>query len=188
MFAFDTNKIDLKGRKIEYLIHRIASGDKDALGALYELVKDDVYAYALSKMRNPADAEDVLQDTFVKIYRYASKYHSQGKPMAWIMTITVNVARRCKELSMRHRSYEEDYGDYIPSGESLEDLTVKNDFVGSLLKSLNEQEREIVVLHAVSGFKHREIASILGIPLSTVLSKYNRSIKKLKSIAKEGLI
>ena len=188
MFAFDTNKIDLKSQKIEYLLRRISVGDNSALGSLYELVKNDIYAYALSKMKNPADAEDVLHDVFVKIYKYAAKYHAQGKPMAWIMTITVNVAHRHRELKSRHVSYNEKVGGLESSYNLLEDNTIRSDFVRCLMKALSEEEREIVVLHAVSGFKHREIADILDIPLSTVLSKYHRSIKKLKTVAKEEWI
>ena len=50
------------------------------------------------------------------------------------------------------------------------------------LKNLSDEERQIVMLHAVSGFKHREIARLLEMPLSTVLSKYNRAMKKLRKI------
>ena len=53
------------------------------------------------------------------------------------------------------------------------------------MKSLNEEEREVISLHVVSGFKHREIAALLQKPLSTILSKYNRAIKKLQMIVKE---
>ena len=57
--------------------------------------------------------------------------------------------------------------------------------VEQLLNTLDENERQIVVLHAVSGLKHREIASMLNMPLATVLSKYNRAIKKLQKIFKD---
>jgi RNA polymerase sigma-70 factor (ECF subfamily) len=50
------------------------------------------------------------------------------------------------------------------------------------MEALSDTERQIVVLHAVSGFKHREIAAHLGLPLATVLSKYYRAIKKMKAI------
>ena len=54
------------------------------------------------------------------------------------------------------------------------------------LKALNEEERRVVLLHAVSGLKHREIAQDLGEPLSTVLSRYHRALKKLKRYLTEG--
>ena len=54
------------------------------------------------------------------------------------------------------------------------------------LDELGDQERQIVMLHAVAGFKHREIAQLLEIPLPTVLTKYHRSIKRLNTLIKEG--
>ena len=56
--------------------------------------------------------------------------------------------------------------------------------LAALLRLLTEEERQIVVLHAVSGMKHREIAALLKMNLSTVLSKYNRALKKLREAAK----
>ena len=55
------------------------------------------------------------------------------------------------------------------------------------LESLSEEERKIVVLHAVSGFRHREIAEFLDMPLATVLSKYARSVKKLRIILEKEI-
>lgn len=56
------------------------------------------------------------------------------------------------------------------------------------LKTLNEEERRVVLLHAISGLKHREIAQDLGLPLSTVLSRYHRALKKLKRcLTEEGV-
>jgi RNA polymerase sigma-70 factor (ECF subfamily) len=55
-----------------------------------------------------------------------------------------------------------------------------------MLKLLSDEERQIITLHAVSGLKHRQIAELLDIPLSTVLSKYNRAIKKLQNKTEGG--
>ncbi len=186
MFVFfELEDIRTRDETIEDLLRKMSSGDKDAIGVLYSLIKDDIYAYALSKLRNSADAEDVLHDTFVKIYRYSSKYKPQGKPMAWIITIAMNVSRRHRELKGRHISYDESISDIEQADSSFEDAAIKNDFVRQLLKILSEDEREIVVLHAVAGMKHREIAETTGRPLATVLSKYNRAIKKLREVAQE---
>lgn len=56
----------------------------------------------------------------------------------------------------------------------------------SMLAFLTDEERQIVTLHALTGLKHREIAALLELPLPTVLSKYNRALKKLKLVLKEG--
>ena len=81
--------------------------------------------------------------------------------------------------SGRTKLLDDEEWDAIPEdaqGLSFED----KDLLGSALKLLDETERRIVILHAASGLKHREIAKQLDIPLPTVLSKYARAIKKLK--------
>ena len=58
-------------------------------------------------------------------------------------------------------------------------------FLSYLFSNVSDEERNIVILHVISGFKHKEISQMLDIPLGTVLSKYKRTISKLKNIAKE---
>ena len=73
---------------------------------------------------------------------------------------------------------EEDWERYL---ESLERVTPEDKIVlEQCMKLLTDEERQIVVLHAVGGFKHREIAELTELPLPTVLSKYSRAIKKLR--------
>lgn len=168
-----------KNKRIEEALKEIADGNRAALGTLYDLIKTDVFAYALSKTGNKSDAEDIMQDTFVKVYRYAKRYEPKGKPMAWVVTIELNLIRahfqkkkRTTEFndSVRNRASETDYEQGI----------INSEFLRELLKVLTDEEREIVTLHAVTGLKHREIARLLEKPLSTVLSKYNRALKKLR--------
>ena len=184
---FTAEEIEDRDKKIDDLIYQMSLGDKDAIGKLYELISDIVYAYALSKMKDTHDAEDVMHDTFVKIFRYASRYVKQGKPMAWIFTIEINIIKRHKELKGRHISYDESIGEDVPCEVSAEENLIKSDLVSKMLNVLDEAEREIVILHAVSGLKHREIASLIGIPLATVLSKYSRAIKKIQKEMEEEL-
>lgn len=166
--------------EIEYYIFDLANGDMQAMGPLYKAASPSVYAFALSVLKNTQDAQDVLQDTFVSVYTGAYSYRSDGKPMAWIMTIAKN---HCYKLLKQRRKTEslslEDWRDdpalvtYMQSDAKL--------LIHHIMQTLSDQERQVVVLHAVSGFKHREIAAMLNMPLPTVLSKYNRSIKKLKA-------
>ena len=150
----------------------------DALTRLYRLVSPSVYSFALSILKNHHDAEDVLQDCFVTIHNSASGYKSHGNPMAWILTITKNLCL----MKLRKRGKEEEapegWEDYIPDDQSVshEDKLV----LEACLEKLGDDERQIVILHAVSDMKHRQIAELLDLPLSTVLSKYSRAIKKLK--------
>lgn len=184
VFALTTEEIQDKNDRIEELLSLISDGDTASMGLLYDLIKTDVFAYALSKMGNKLDADDVMQDTFVKIYKYAKQYKPKGKPMAWIITIELNLIRRRFQLHARTVGLDENFAN-TPSRENVEEKIINNAFLRELLKTLNEEEREVISLHIVSGMKHREIAKLLQKPLSTVLSKYNRAIKKLQLVVKE---
>ena len=157
----------------------MACGDRSAMGKLYELVGTDVYAYALSKTASKENAEDITHDTFVKVWKSAKRYSPLGKPLAWIFTIEVNLIRKLYNKSKMFVPLEEAI-DVEPIGENFAEKIITNDFLKQLLNVLSEEERVVITLHIVSGLKHREIAKLLDKPLSTVLSKYNRSIKKLQ--------
>ena len=165
--------------QVEALIERMSLGDVSAMGELYELIHSDVYAYALSKTANKSDAEDITHDTFLQIWKSAALYMPQGKPLAWIFTIEINLIRRQFTRSSKFVPLDETIQDRT-NDESFAESVINREFIRQILLKLNEEEREVISLHVVSGLKHREIAKLLGKPLSTVLSKYNRAIKKLQ--------
>ncbi|MGN1039847.1 MAG: RNA polymerase sigma factor [Candidatus Fimimonas sp.] len=176
--------VRLQSAELDKCIFGIANGDSDALSKLYTMVSAPVYAYALTVLRNTFDADDVLHDTVVKVYENAPVYRSQGKPMAWILTIAKNLCytrfrQNAHVAEISDEALEQQFADNTQM--SVEDKLL----VTKCLSALPQEERSIVVLHAVSGLKHREIAQLLKIPLSTVLSKYNRSLKKLQEIISE---
>lgn len=167
--------------QIDDAIYRIAQGDDNALQILYDQTASSIYAYALSITKSVPDAQDVMHDTFIKMYENAHNYNSHGKPMAWILTITKNLCLQ----KFRQQSRICDMPDETIWSQFAGNTNMSADdkmFVAQYLAKLAEEERSIVVLHAMAGLKHREIAKHLNMPLATVLSKYNRAIKKLKTI------
>ena len=182
--TMNEDSIRTKSERIEEYICKIAEGDREALGSLYELISTDVYAYALSKCGRAEDAEDIMHDTFVQIFRYAKQYRPMGKPLAWIFTIELNLFRRMRTVDSRVVELD-DTIEVADEGSSFEDKVITNEYLLSLLMTLDEDEREIISLYIVSGLKHREIADLLKKPLSTVLSRYNRAIKKLRILVRE---
>ena len=166
-------------KELDYLLNDIGTtGSDESITRLYHLTHHSVFTFALSILKNHHDAEDVLQECFITIHNSASSYKSQGNPMAWMLTLTKNLCL----MKLRKRGKEDEapegWEDFIPANESLshEDKMV----LEACLNLLTDEERQIVVLHAVSEMKHKNIASLLGMPLSTVLSKYARAIKKLR--------
>ena len=172
-------KPDTRADVLDSYLLRIATQDSDALASLYHETSASVYGFALSILKNTHDAEDVLHDSFVNIYSAAGSYRSTGKPMAWILAITRNLClMKLREYKKQADIPQEDWEPYLEAnpGISPEDKLV----LSQCMSLLSDEERQIILLHAVAGFKHREIASLTELPLPTVLSKYNRAIKKLR--------
>lgn len=170
--------------QLDDLIERMAQGDKEALASLYESTRAAVYGFALSILKDVDHAEDITQDTYLQLYHNAGSYRTQGKPMAWIMTITRNLAMSRLREQSRTLPLEDTHLATLSHNPTVdqEDLLT----LDTLLSLLDDQERQIVTLHALTGLKHREIAYLLSLPLPTVLSKYHRSMKKLNAAWKEA--
>jgi RNA polymerase sigma-70 factor (ECF subfamily) len=172
---------------LDLYIRRIAAGDTRALENLYHETHTSVYAYVISVLKNIHDAEDVLHDCYLAVHSAAANYSSSGKPMAWIITIAKNLC--LMKLRERKKKAEVEDEDFFINAQYNEDsrLTPEDAFIlNECMNELSDEERQIVVLHVVSGFKHREIASFLNMALPTVLSKYHRALKKLKNSLSKG--
>ena len=175
-----------EGRLEERLLHLVGQGDSEAFEVLYRSTEKAVYALALSILKNPHDAEDIVQETYLKVRAAAHLYVPQGKPLAWLFTITKNL---CRDL-LRGQSRTEAAPDGAEDDLRFSYVSDPTDrlVLEAALKALGEEERQVVLLHAASGLKHREIARNLGLPLSTVLSRYSRALKKLQRyLTEEGV-
>ena len=161
--------------ELERWLRLISYGDRDAMASFYRATGTAVYAYALSIVKNRHDAEDVLQECYVTVFRCAGQYRPQGKPLAWLMTITRNASFKLLRSQQR----------YVPLDAEDLSVTVADPenrlLLQGCMKLLTDEERKIVVLHAVAGCTHRDIAAHLGLKTSTVLSKYHRALKKLRA-------
>ena len=107
-----------------------------------------------------------MQDTFLKIYQKAADYTSYDKPMAWIFTIARNFAL----MKFRDRKKEDSMEEVSDMPEAifsfLEDVSERI-VLETAVNKLDENERTILLLHAVSGLKNREIAELLDMPINT---------------------
>ena len=104
--------------------------------------------------------------------------------MAWVITITKNLCLE-KMRKLKHEAVLPDFSDY--SVKFSEEMNVDDKLlIEGCLNSLKLNERKIVVLHIVAGLKHREIASLLNMPLGTVLASYQRALAKTKKFLQGG--
>ena len=134
------------------LLAAIAAGQQDALAQLYHLTRTAVYGLSLSYLKN----------------------------MGWLLAVCRNLCLMRLRRTERHAVLSEAEWDAIPQQETGL-TTEERTLLQHVLSRLGEEERRIVLLHAVTGLKHREIAALLELPLPTVLSKYHRAIRKMRA-------
>lgn len=181
MTSMEKLRADCSPDAVEQCLLGIRRRDPGALEEFYYRTSASVYGFALSVLKNAQDAEDIMHDFYVLVWSAAGKYRPDGKPMAWVLTVTRNLClQKLREYRRRSDIPQEDWETYISGNPNMsaEDKMI----LSECLKNLSDGERQIVMLHTVSGFKYREIAKILELPLSTVLSKHNRALKKLQKI------
>ncbi|MCM1284390.1 MAG: RNA polymerase sigma factor [Muribaculaceae bacterium] len=180
----------MSGQKVKLqpgLIERVAQGESRAFEELYTVTYRPMYAFCLSLTMNNADAEDLLQDTYIRVRNAAHLYKEQGNPMAWIMKIAQNLYR------MRLRGGQGRQTEVLENEDRREELSfdqirdVDNRLLlEELFVHLSEEERNIVILHGLMGLKFQEVAEKEDKPLGTVITKYNRAIKRLHHIVNHG--
>ena len=181
--------IDEKQGKIlltDTLMALVMEGDEQAFAELYQQSHYPVYCLLLAIVKNPATAEDLMQDTYLSVKKSIQNYVPQGKPLAWIFTIARNLAYM--ELRREQRRGTEDFSEH-EDVESSDDISgvIDNIVLRNAMRILDEKERKIVLLHVVTGLKFTEISKAAEIPLGTVLSCYHRAIRKLhKSVNEEA--
>ena len=163
------------------LLRQVAGGDIRALETLYHALRVRVFAVALAVTGDRGMAEDVMQDTFVRVYSSAPGYRPEGKARAWVLMIARHLAldavrRRAREPTsvMADRSA-------APGGEPDE---LRLDLVNALLQ-LGMVDRQIVVLHDMAGLTHAEIAAELQVPAGTVRWRYRVALARLRPLVAE---
>ena len=166
--------------ELQQLLIHIAGGEREALAELYQRTRSAVYGLALSYLKNAQDAQDLTQDVYVQVWDRAEQYRLTGSPMGWLLAVCRNLCLTRLRREDRPAALSEEEWDAIPARECGLDADERALLQGALA-SLTDEERRIVLLHAVTGLKHREIAALLELPLPTVLSKYHRALKKMRS-------
>ena len=169
--------------KLQQLLIHIAGGEREALAELYQRTRSAVYGLALSYLKNAQDAQDLTQDVYVQVWDRAEQYRLTGSPMGWLLAVCRNLCLMRLRREERHAALSEEEWDAIPARECGLDADERA-LLQDALASLADEERRVVLLHAVTGLKHREIAALLELPLPTVLSKYHRALKKMRSFLK----
>lgn len=166
---------------LDNLMLHIARGDEVAFEELYNQTKSGLYSFILSICKNHHLAEDVMQNTYIRIRLSANMYKAGSNTLAWIYTIAKNLT--LNELNKQKHEMSIDFDDKGSKigGQYTIDDKVSSPLLNVMKKVLSESEAQIISLHLISGFKHREIAEMLDKPLGTVLWTYKNALNKIKN-------
>lgn len=158
------------------LIGRLQTGDLGALGELYELHRGRMYRTALAITYDPAAAEDILHETFLKLYTHAEHIDASLPLAPWLYRVTVNLSCSWCTRRERYRRSLEDVIDKLisPLRQSPEPATEHNEMrrkVQEAIDSLCFNQRVVVVFHYLNDMSVKEIADVLDCPVGTVKSR-----------------
>ena len=165
------------------LVRRARDGEEAAYSALVERYMRSAYVVALSVTRRHEDAEDAAQESFLVALERIEECRNPEKFGGWFMTIVRNRSRnlvRRETLRVAEELPETARADG-PSPLGSTERSQLLDLLGEALASLSDVQREIVLLHDMEGWKHREIGERLGIPSGTVRSHLHFARKSLRN-------
>lgn len=167
----------------EKLIKRIKSGDRTASDELTRLVYTDVLRFCAYRAKDLSDAEDLTQETFLRLFRYISSYTEKNKFKAYLFRLASNVCNDFYSDGFEAEVLNENLPDTSDDISSRDTAIV----VRRAVSSLPASQREAVVLFYFNGLRIKEIADVQRVPSSTVRTRLNRGRTKLKEIlTKEG--
>lgn len=182
-------KVDL-----ENVLRRASRRDPEALSTLVELYSPRVFGLLYRLCGSREAAEDLMQETFLRVVRTIDRYEHSGKFEAWLFRIAANLARDSARKSRRRGwtislSGEAAEGDDpVILGQAQADgpeqrimQAEASDRLETCLRRLTEPEREILMLRHYSGLSFSEIARLLEVPLGTALARAHRALKRLRA-------
>ena len=171
------------------LLARVSGGDAAALRTLYDVCAGRAMSIAYRVLASRSEAEEVVQETFVQVWRQAASYDaSRGGAMAWVATIVRSRALdrlRSRAASERAVARSEDDPDAQPTAPAPADLAAQRELraqVMAALAALPVEQRSAIELAYYEGLSHSEIAARLGDPLGTVKTRVRLGLAKLASV------
>ncbi len=164
---------------LESLLARAALADRAAFHALYDATSPLVYGVLRAMLRDEESAQDVLQDTYVKVWGRAGEYHSdRGHVLSWIIAIARYSALDLLRASKRRSNFEQQAGETLLL--TLPDTDTFSDSLKDCLDRLADLQRRSIFSAFVHGFTHEELAQRENAPLGTIKSRIRRGLQRLR--------
>jgi RNA polymerase sigma-70 factor (ECF subfamily) len=174
----------------EAIVALAARGEEAALAELYDRFGRVAYGLALRIVRDPALAEDAVQEAFLTVWRSAARFSPErAKASTWILTFVhrraVDIVRR--EQRRRTEPLPDEEAASAPATEEVAWLRLERERVQAALRALPDQQRETLELAYYGGFTQSELADRLGQPLGTIKSRMFAGLGRLRELLEEPL-
>jgi RNA polymerase sigma-70 factor (ECF subfamily) len=177
------------------LVSHFKAGNDKAFEEIVLRYQAHVYTYIMSIVRNPDTASDITQDLFIKVFKNLANYNEENKLKNWLFTIARNLTmdyfRKNNKKLVPLETQSEDEASILdilsddcpkPLEQAIEND--KKDAINKALAMLSVEERELISLK--DSFTFQEIALMQNKPIGTLLSKFNRSLKKIRLILSQS--
>ena len=174
------------------LVALYLKGDSKSFEALIQKHKNKIYAFILSKIRNRDLAEDVFQDTFIKVINslQKGKYNEEGKFLPWVMRIANNLVidyfRKSKKMRTIAPTDDFDIFDILQDGEkNVEDNLVNNQIhkdLRKLIEYLPEDQKEVLKMRYYAELSFKEISECTGVSINTALGRMRYALINLRKL------
>lgn len=172
------------------ILTRASNGDIEAFEQVYKNFSKFVYNVSLKITRHSHDAEEVTQDTFMKIYHKLKTFRFRSSFRTWVYRIAVNTAINYRRSLIKRESQWVDFETValtLSDDKMVSDNIIKQDDsarLDLLLKGLKPAYRVCLILREIEGLSYQEIASVLEIPVNTVRSRLKRAREALMEVTK----
>jgi RNA polymerase sigma-70 factor (ECF subfamily) len=174
------------------LVALYLKGDSKSFEALIQKHKNKIYAFILSKIRNRDLAEDIFQDTFIKVINslQKGKYNEEGKFLPWVMRIANNLVidyfRKSKKMRTIAPTDDFDIFDILQDGEkNIEDNLVNNQIhkdLRKLIEHLPEDQKEVLKMRYYAELSFKEISESTGVSINTALGRMRYALINLRKL------
>jgi RNA polymerase sigma factor (sigma-70 family) len=178
------------------LVKRFIQGDQPSIETLINRHKNKVYTYIILIVKNQQLAEDIFQDTFIKVIRSLQdgKYRDNGKFVSWVIRIAHNLTidhfRKEKQFStFSNEDYEADiFNTRKLADGTIEDILVENQIVHEvklLIEELPEDQKQVILLRHYGGLSFKEIAEQTGVSINTALGRMRYALINLRKLIEQ---
>src|SRR5690554_3645763 len=164
------------------LIQACIKEDKSAQKALYDLFSAKMYFVCLRYARHEAEAQDILQDAFIKVFDKLDSYRFSGSFEGWVRRIMVNTALNyCRKSTYKYENIGiEDYQDKVVNSKAISRLSEQE--LLALIQQLPDGYRMVFNLYIIEGYSHKEIAEMLSISENTSRSQLAKARKWMQNV------